>query len=240
MTTLQAPTSWLARAACTGEPTDHWFGRDYQTGKTICGRCPVRAECLLEAVKTESDHRYGVWGGLTGRERAQLPPLPERDADAITALREHLAALDSNDQPPPERTDPPMTADTTTTPPADTELTTVSKLLRWAEEHPDGEIRDQGARAEAAITSLRQRYVADQELAAITTERERLEQRLAALQAREAELAPPKRKAKKVERDYEPAAVRAWAAENGVDCPALGRVPKAVVDLWRAAQNGAQ
>jgi WhiB family redox-sensing transcriptional regulator len=35
--------------------------------KTVCGSCPVRAECLDHAVK--SGERHGVWGGLTSDER---------------------------------------------------------------------------------------------------------------------------------------------------------------------------
>ncbi|MGI5408684.1 Lsr2 family DNA-binding protein [Streptomyces chartreusis] len=29
--------------------------------------------------------------------------------------------------------------------------------------------------------------------------------------------------------------MRAWAAENGVDCPRVGQIPKRVLDAWRAA-----
>jgi hypothetical protein len=33
------------------------------------------------------------------------------------------------------------------------------------------------------------------------------------------------------------AQIRAWAATNGVDCPAFGRVPQSVVEAWKAAQK---
>lgn len=36
---------------------------------------------------------------------------------------------------------------------------------------------------------------------------------------------------------YDPKAVRAWAASNGVDVPARGRIPAAVVEQFRAAGN---
>ncbi|MFD5656962.1 Lsr2 family DNA-binding protein [Streptomyces hirsutus] len=113
----------------------------------------------------------------------------------------------------------------------------VGQLLTWADEHPDPEIQDQAARARAALVGLRKRHAADQELTAITTEAEQLEQRLAELRAREAELAPAKKT--KPQRDYEPAEVRAWAKETGMDCPATGRVPKKVVDAWKQKVNGA-
>lgn len=37
--------------------------------------------------------------------------------------------------------------------------------------------------------------------------------------------------------EYDPKAVRAWAASNGVDVPARGRIPNAVVEQFRAAGN---
>ena len=44
--------------------------------KAICSACPVRVECATEALEREGDahwrDRYGIWGGLSPRERAQL------------------------------------------------------------------------------------------------------------------------------------------------------------------------
>jgi WhiB family redox-sensing transcriptional regulator len=37
---------------------------------TVCGPCPLRTECLAEAL--DARHEYGVWGGLTERERRAL------------------------------------------------------------------------------------------------------------------------------------------------------------------------
>lgn len=117
----------------------------------------------------------------------------------------------------------------------------VSSLLAWGDEHPDTDIQDQAARGRAILTGLRKRYAADQELTAITTEAEQLEKRLAELRAREAELAPAKAKTprRKIDLGYDSRAVRAWAREAGVDCPATGRVPKAIVDQWKAATSPA-
>lgn len=118
-------------------------------------------------------------------------------------------------------------------PPA--EAIPVGQLLKWGDEHPDANVRDQAARARVALTGLRRRHVADQELAAITTEAEQLEKRLAELHARKAELAPTKQKRKTPARDYDTRTVRAWAAEQGVECPRVGQIPKRVLDAWRAS-----
>ncbi|GGQ48624.1 Lsr2 family protein [Streptomyces asoensis] len=133
-------------------------------------------------------------------------------------------------QPVPQLTSIP--AATTAEPPT----VPVGQLLRWGDEHPDADVRDQAARARLALTGLRRRHAADQELTAITTEAEQLEQRLAELRAREAELTPAKAKKKPAQRDYDPREVRTWAAANDVDCPRVGQVPKRVLDAWRATQ----
>jgi len=115
-----------------------------------------------------------------------------------------------------------------------TEQLPVGQLLKWGADHPDTAVQDQAERARAALAGLRMRHAADLELSAITSEREQLEKRLAEIQAREAELAPPKKKAgRRTAPSYDAKAVRAWAAEHGIDCPRVGRVPNSVLDRWR-------
>jgi len=70
--------SWAARAACAGDYPEFWFpveraGRgvaDYTHARAVCAECPVRAECLDCAIR--NGEAYGVWGGLTPRERDEL------------------------------------------------------------------------------------------------------------------------------------------------------------------------
>jgi hypothetical protein len=112
----------------------------------------------------------------------------------------------------------------------------ISVGLAWGDQHPDAEVQDQAARARITLHGLRQRHAADQELAAIDSEEEQLAKRLAELRERKAKLAPAKAKKARKHVDYPAAEVRAWARGQGIDCPATGRVPKAVVDAWRAAQ----
>ena len=65
-------TDWVAHAACAGRDPDELFvrGAEQNRAKLICTPCPVRDECLAEAL----DNRIGigVWGGLTERERRAL------------------------------------------------------------------------------------------------------------------------------------------------------------------------
>lgn len=134
---------------------------------------------------------------------------------------------------------------TTPMPPAaaastDTVELPVGQLLAWAHQHEDPKVQDQGAQVRAALAGLRQRHEADTELAAITTEAEQLERRLAELRAREAELAPPKPKTKRKAVAYPAAEVRAWARINGMNCPATGRIPGIVVDAWRRATGATE
>jgi len=64
---------WRAAAACRqgGDP-DAFFanGSVPKVARTVCGRCPVRAECLAWAL--DHDVRFGVWGGLSARQRSRL------------------------------------------------------------------------------------------------------------------------------------------------------------------------
>jgi WhiB family redox-sensing transcriptional regulator len=44
--------------------------RTTTAAKQVCRGCPVRVECLAEALRRRE--RYGVWGGLTAAERRAL------------------------------------------------------------------------------------------------------------------------------------------------------------------------
>lgn len=67
-----AGADWRARGACRTQDPDQLFvrGAAQHQAKIVCMPCPVRAKCLAEAL----DHRieFGVWGGMTERERRAL------------------------------------------------------------------------------------------------------------------------------------------------------------------------
>ena len=63
---------WAAEAACRTMDPDLLFvqGAAQNRVKLICFGCPVRAECLADALDNQVE--FGVWGGMTERERRAL------------------------------------------------------------------------------------------------------------------------------------------------------------------------
>ena len=63
---------WAGQAACSGKDPDALFvrGKAQHEAKAVCKTCPVLAECLAEALDNRTE--FGVWGGMTERERRAL------------------------------------------------------------------------------------------------------------------------------------------------------------------------
>lgn len=64
---------WQERALCAQVDPDAWFpekGGSTREAKRICQGCDVRAECLEYALANTI--RYGIWGGMSERERRKL------------------------------------------------------------------------------------------------------------------------------------------------------------------------
>lgn len=69
--------------ACKGHPTEWWFPlqktgkrsevqtlkENTQQAKKICADCPQKLQCLQYSLEWEP---WGIWGGLTEQERAEL------------------------------------------------------------------------------------------------------------------------------------------------------------------------
>lgn len=67
------PESWQERALCAETDPESFFpekGGSTREAKRICSGCEVRAECLEYALA--HDERFGIWGGLSERERRRL------------------------------------------------------------------------------------------------------------------------------------------------------------------------
>ncbi len=65
-------TDWASFAACRTTDPDTLFvqGAAQNRAKAICVGCDVRTECLADALDNRVE--FGVWGGMTERERRAL------------------------------------------------------------------------------------------------------------------------------------------------------------------------
>ena len=90
------PQAWVARSACRNADTDKLFvtGAAQNRAKAVCMGCPVRTECLSDALDNRVE--FGVWGGMTERERRALlrrrPDVTSWRTLLEQARAEHLAA----------------------------------------------------------------------------------------------------------------------------------------------------
>ncbi|NHZ71435.1 MAG: WhiB family transcriptional regulator [Proteobacteria bacterium] len=67
---------WAVFAACTETPDVSFFPQtkdEERAALAICTICPVREDCLEHAIETRE--RFGVWGGLTEKERKKVSRL---------------------------------------------------------------------------------------------------------------------------------------------------------------------
>lgn len=78
--------AWTEDAACASTDPDGFFpekGGSTREFKKVCNgttqhpACPVRDDCLAYAL--DNDERFGIWGGLSERERRKLRPGPRRN-----------------------------------------------------------------------------------------------------------------------------------------------------------------
>lgn len=64
---------WRAQALCAQVDPEIFFpkkGANPAQAKAVCAMCPVRNECLEHALT--HIETYGIWGGLTARQRQEL------------------------------------------------------------------------------------------------------------------------------------------------------------------------
>lgn len=79
--------SWQDLALCAETDPEAFFpekGGSTREAKRVCAACAVRLECLTWAL--DNDERFGIWGGMSERERrrfkrkggtAATAPLPQ-------------------------------------------------------------------------------------------------------------------------------------------------------------------
>ena len=67
------PLAWQTDALCAQTDPEAFFpekGGSTREAKKVCLSCDVRSECLEYALG--HDERFGIWGGLSERERRKL------------------------------------------------------------------------------------------------------------------------------------------------------------------------
>ncbi len=67
------PLAWQTDSLCAQTDPEAFFpekGGSTRDAKKICASCEVRNQCLEYALK--NDERFGIWGGLSERERRKL------------------------------------------------------------------------------------------------------------------------------------------------------------------------
>jgi len=71
--TEENPLAWQTDSLCAQTDPEAFFpekGGSTREAKKICGSCEVRNSCLEYAL--ENDERFGIWGGLSERERRKI------------------------------------------------------------------------------------------------------------------------------------------------------------------------
>ena len=100
---VHEPQAWVAQSACRNADPDELFvtGAAQNRAKAVCMGCPVRTECLADALDNRVE--FGVWGGMTERERRALlrrrPNVTSWRALLETARDEYLRGNQPTDLP---------------------------------------------------------------------------------------------------------------------------------------------
>ncbi len=77
------PLAWQKDSLCRQTDPEAFFpekGGSTSMAKKVCSICEVKVECLEYAL--ENDERFGVWGGLSERQRSKLQNIRKRSAAA--------------------------------------------------------------------------------------------------------------------------------------------------------------
>ena len=67
------PLAWQSDSLCAQTDPEAFFpekGGSTRDAKKICASCEVKSQCLEYALA--NDERFGIWGGLSERERRKL------------------------------------------------------------------------------------------------------------------------------------------------------------------------
>ncbi|MFD7966855.1 WhiB family transcriptional regulator [Streptomyces zaomyceticus] len=73
LTAPEPDMTWQENALCAQAGPEFFFpapGSSTREAKQLCGACEGRVACLEYALR--NDERFGVWGGLSEKERFRL------------------------------------------------------------------------------------------------------------------------------------------------------------------------
>ena len=100
---------WQRRAACRNLDSSMFFHPDGERGprrqqredraKAVCASCPVRSACLAHSLRVQEP--YGIWGGVSETERAQLRRAPAAGQDHRGAVVVTASEGSGHDPVPP-------------------------------------------------------------------------------------------------------------------------------------------
>lgn len=133
---------WISLGACKQSDKEQFFpekGDSASPAQLVCGSCPVRQHCLDYAM--DNDIRFGVWGGLSARQRQKLV----KDESYVIhgeQARRHLPLWPVAMHVPAQRSDPPVQEAPRR---SGRNVKQEIKILRWFAAQ-GGEVRTPGAK----------------------------------------------------------------------------------------------
>ena len=97
---LEKDLEWTEKALCAETNPEVFFpsmGGSIAEAKKVCKRCIVQAECLTYAL--DHSERFGIWGGLSDRERAKLARNPRKLKKFLEEIQRRDVSTASKDSP---------------------------------------------------------------------------------------------------------------------------------------------
>ena len=85
---IDGPLAWQQHALCAQTDPEAFFpekGGSTREAKAVCQACQVREDCLEYALA--NDERFGIWGGMSERERRRLRDPRHEGRDAAHSVR---------------------------------------------------------------------------------------------------------------------------------------------------------
>ncbi|WP_377271878.1 histone-like nucleoid-structuring protein Lsr2 [Peterkaempfera sp. SMS 1(5)a] len=215
----------------------------------VCHQCPIEGACLEDALRNQhnpANRPSGIRGGLTAPERAVYHLRKPRRPKPTTSPDHHQKEPATVDDKP-TTTDPvqvPVLSVASRPKPEQAKPNSAEALIAWGMQHPSARMNRLAGQARTALADLQQ---SQRKEAAVSTAEEHVQK----LKRQLAEAEKALRVAKGTNGASSPAAkatpvadrpardeldtIRTWARENGHEVADRGRIPRNVVDAYRAA-----